>query len=46
MCTAALQSNLTVYNTVINMNVTEAKCPNVTVTGVAEQELLTASELD
>lgn len=27
------------------MNVTEAKCPNVTVTGVAEQELLTASEL-
>lgn len=43
---AALQSNLTVYNAVNNMNVTEAKCPNVTVTGVAEQELLTASELD
>lgn len=43
---AALQWNVTVYNAVNNMNVTEAKCPNVSVTGVAEQTLLTGSKLD
>lgn len=35
---AALQLNLTVYNTVNNMNVTEAKCPSVIFTFVSKPE--------